>query len=100
MGSSFLVTRRCTRHRGGRMIWLARIDIDAESARAEGISDSYAWHKKLWDCFPNVPDQKRIEIGFLTRIDTLEGAFRIWIMAKRKPVRPQWCSLDGFALKA
>lgn len=81
------------------MSWLARLEVDVEIARAEGISDSYAWHKKLWDCFPNVPDQKRTEIGFLTRIDTLEGAFRLWVMAKHKPIRPQWCQPDDFALK-
>lgn len=81
------------------MSWLARLEVDAEIARAEDISDSYTWHKKLWNCFPNVPDQKRTEIGFLTRIDTLEGAFRLWVMSKLKPVCPQWCLPDGFALK-
>jgi len=81
------------------MSWLARLEIDAETARAEGISDSYDWHKRLWECYPGMPDQKRVEIGFLTRIDILEGAFRLWILAKRKPARPQWCHRDGFALK-
>jgi len=81
------------------MSWLARLEVEAEIARTERIWDSYAWHKMLWDCFPNVPDQKRTEIGFLTRIDTLEGAFKLWVMAERKPVRPQWCPPDGFALK-
>jgi CRISPR system Cascade subunit CasE len=81
------------------MSWLARLEIEAEIARAEGIVDSYSWHKKLWDCFPNVPEQKRTEVGFLTRIDTLEGVFKLWVMSKRKPVRPQWCPHDGFALK-
>jgi CRISPR system Cascade subunit CasE len=80
------------------MSWLARLEVDAEIALAEGIRDSYDWHKRLWDCFPNVPDQKRTEIGFLTRIDTLERAFRLWVLAKRTPVCPKWCSPDGFAL--
>lgn len=79
------------------MSWLARLEIDADIARVEDILDSYAWHKKLWDCFPNVPDRKRTEIGFLTRIDTFERAFRLWIIAKRKPSRPQWCPPDSFA---
>ncbi|MDD5328426.1 MAG: type I-E CRISPR-associated protein Cas6/Cse3/CasE [Sulfuricella sp.] len=78
------------------MSWLARLEIDAETARAEGIYDSYTWHKKLWECYPDAPDTKR---DFLTRIDTLEGAFRLWILAERKPARPQWCSPEGFALK-
>ncbi|MCX5846608.1 MAG: type I-E CRISPR-associated protein Cas6/Cse3/CasE [Deltaproteobacteria bacterium] len=79
------------------MNWLARLEIDAETARAEDISDNYAWHKRLWEgCFPDDPNAKR---DFLTRIDQMEGAFRLWILAKRKPVRPEWCPPDGFALK-
>lgn len=78
------------------MTWLARIDVDAETVRAEAIWDSYAWHKKLWEgCFPGAPDAKR---DFLTRIDPLEGAFRLWVLATRKPVCPKWCPSDGFAL--
>jgi CRISPR system Cascade subunit CasE len=78
------------------MSWLARLEVDAETARAEEIYDSYDWHQKLWECFPDVPDAKR---DFLIRIDQLEGAFRLWILSKRKPVRPQWCPPDRFAVK-
>ena len=79
------------------MNWLARLEIDAEIARAEGILDNYAWHKRLWEgCFPDAPNAKR---DFLTRIDQMEGAFRLWVLAKRKPVRPVWCPPDDFALK-
>lgn len=78
------------------MSWLARLEVEAETAFKERIFDNYAWHKKLWDCFPNESDSKR---DFLTRIDQVERIFRIWIMAKRKPVRPTWCPPDGFALK-
>ena len=78
------------------MNWLTRLEVDAETARTEGMSDNYAWHKRLWEgCFSDEPDAKR---DFLTRIDQLEGAFRIWVLAKRKPKRPHWCSPDGFAL--
>lgn len=80
------------------MNWLARMEIDAEIARNEEISDSHAWHEKLWESFPGVPDKKRTEIGFLTRIDLLEGAFCLWVLARKKPVRPQWCPPDGFSL--
>lgn len=78
------------------MNWLARLDVEAETAHAEEICDSYVWHKKLWDCFPNVPNAQR---DFLTRIDSLEGAFRLWVLSKSKPVCPQWCPTGGFALK-
>lgn len=79
------------------MSWLARLEVDAEAIRNQGISDDiYTWHKMLWQCYPDAPEAKR---DFLTRIDELEGAYRLWVMAKRKPTRPQWCPPDGFALK-
>ena len=79
------------------MNWLARLEVDAETVRTAGISaDVYAWHKMLWECYPDQPDANR---DFLTRIDLLEGAYRFWLLAKKKPVRPQWCPADGFALK-
>ncbi|MBI4767318.1 MAG: type I-E CRISPR-associated protein Cas6/Cse3/CasE [Deltaproteobacteria bacterium] len=79
------------------MSWLARFDVEAETAYAEGIFDSYAWHRRLWEgCFPDKPDTKR---DFLTRIDQLENAFRLWMLARIKPERPAWCSPYGFAVK-
>jgi CRISPR system Cascade subunit CasE len=78
------------------MSWLARLDVDAAIARAEGMTDNYAWHKKIWECFPYIQDSKR---DFLTRIDLLEKGFRVWVMARQKPVRPQWCPAGAFLLK-
>lgn len=78
------------------MSWLARMEVDAEIARAEGFIDNYAWHKGLWGCFPGMPDAGR---DFLTRIDSLEGAFRVWILAQNKPACPAWCPSDDFAAK-
>ena len=78
------------------MSWLARLEVDAETTCSEGISDNYTWHKRLWECYPDAPEVKR---DFLTRIDQMEGAFRVWVLAKRKPVRPEWCPPDGFTLK-
>ena len=79
------------------MNWLARIEVEAEPIRAEGISnDIYTWHKMLWECYPNEPDAHR---DFLTRIDQLEGAYRLWVLSKRKPARPRWCSPESFAVK-
>ncbi len=81
------------------MNWLARLDVNAEIARKEKIADSYAWHGKLWECFPGMPNKKRTEVGFLTRIDPFEGAFRLWVLTKEKPLCPSWCTSEGFALK-
>jgi len=79
------------------MNWLARLDIDARTAFAERMFDTYAWHKRVWeDCFTRAPDAKR---DFLTRIDQSEKAFRVWILSKRKPVQPVWCTASAFAVK-
>ncbi len=79
------------------MTWLVRMVVDSETARTEKIWDNYAWHKKLWEgCFPGEPNKKR---DFLTRIDSLEGAFRLWILSVRKPVCPLWCATGDFGLK-
>jgi len=80
------------------MSWLVQMEISADVARREGICDSYAWHQKLWECFPDMPDKKRTEIGLLHRIDTLDGAFRLWLLGRGKPVRPSWCALRDFAI--
>ena len=77
------------------MNWLARMEVDAEIARAEHIFDNYAWHKKIWDCFPGMPDSERT---FLTRIDPLEAAFRVWVLADTKLVCPKWCPAEDFAI--
>ena len=38
------------------MSWLACMTIDAETAFAGGVLDSYDWHQRLWQCFPGEPD--------------------------------------------
>jgi len=78
------------------MNWLARMEISVDTAFAQGKSDSYGLHQLLWHCFPGEPDRKR---NFLTRFDTMEGTFRLWILSPSKPIRPGWCSPENFALK-
>lgn len=78
------------------MSWLVRINVAGETAVQGGVPDSYGWHQRLWQCFPNVPERKR---DFLTRIDTLEGAFRLWLLSPHRPVRPGWCPPESFAVK-
>ena len=78
------------------MSWLVRMQIDAETAYSLGIRTSYDWHRRLWECFPNVPDARR---DFLTRVDYLEGAFRVWVVGRRQPSRPAWCPVSAFSVK-
>ncbi len=78
------------------MSWLARMEIDAETVFAAGVLDSYDWHQWFWHCFPGEPERKR---DFLTRIDTLEGAFRLWLLSPRRLTRPGWCPPESFAVR-
>ncbi|WP_429884285.1 type I-E CRISPR-associated protein Cas6/Cse3/CasE [Geoalkalibacter halelectricus] len=78
------------------MRWLVRMEVDAEVARSERIFDNYAWHRKLWECLPGRPADDR---DFLTRIDPLDGAFRLWVLSKNQPVCPDWCPDEDFSIK-
>lgn len=78
------------------MTWLARAVINAQTAFSNGMFDTYSWHQKIWDCFPDLRDGKR---DFLTRLDVLEGAFQLWILAPRPPVCPSWCTPENFSIK-
>lgn len=76
--------------------WLARLELDTDLLKRLKILDTYDWHKRLWHCFPNAPEQKR---DFLTRIDLLEGAVRAWLLSEREPLRPEWCPAEAFVAK-
>jgi CRISPR system Cascade subunit CasE len=87
------------------MSWLARMEFDTETVfkafaghdKSNGYGlDNYGLHRLLWRCFPGEPDRKR---DFLTRVDTLEGAFRLWVMSPSQPSCPDWCPLQSFTLK-
>lgn len=78
------------------MSWLACIEIDAETTFSTGVPDSYGWHQRIWRCFPGQPDRRR---DFLTRVDTLPGTFRVWLLSPSRPMCPDWCPPDRFAVK-
>lgn len=75
------------------MNWLVRIELDAEAAQRAGLLDSYDWHQRLWECFPDAPTKER---DFLTRIDLLEGTVCAWMLAEREPICPAWCPSENF----
>lgn len=78
------------------MSWLVRMSIDAQTAYSKKITDNYMWHKRVWDCFPSSPTSER---NFLTRIDRLEGFFRVWILSRQEPACPSWCEEFDFEIK-
>jgi CRISPR system Cascade subunit CasE len=78
------------------MNWLTRMKISAYLAQTRKIRDSYDWHQRLWECFPDNPNATR---DFLTRIEQLEEYTVIWVASNRKPVCPSWCPPESFGLK-
>lgn len=78
------------------MTWLARIELDTADLERLKIADSYAWHQRLWDCFPGDPDHAR---DFLSRVDERDGAVCVWLLAEREPVCPGWCPGGAFAVR-
>lgn len=78
------------------MNYLARMVIDSNTALSYSMVDSYSWHQRMWDCFPEEQDAKR---DFLTRIDILETGLCLWLLALRKPTCPAWCLVENFEVK-
>lgn len=63
-------------------------DIAAREWKDGGFRDSYAWHKRIWEAFPGQPEAER---HFLTRLDDTGHGFRLLILSKDPPTRPDWC---------
>jgi len=76
--------------------WLARIELGTDDLERLRIADSYAWHQRLWDCFPGIPEHAR---DFLSRVDVLDGAIRAWLLSDREPICPEWCPGDAFGVR-
>ena len=78
------------------MTWLARVELESDDLERLRIADSYAWHQRLWDCFPEDPEHAR---DFLSRVDVLDGAIHAWLLSEREPVCPEWCPVDAFGVR-
>lgn len=68
--------------------YLTKAQIDYEIAVKRGLKDSYAWHQKAWEAFPNRETENR---NFLTRVDDINSGFRLLILSATAPTRPSWC---------
>ncbi|WP_411845955.1 type I-E CRISPR-associated protein Cas6/Cse3/CasE [Roseibacillus persicicus] len=72
-------------------------DIAARAWKANGFRDSYAWHQRIWEAFPNQPKANR---NFLTRLDDTGQDFRLLILSPDPPTRPDWCPSTQWESKA
>lgn len=74
------------------MIYLVRLKVDYQTAAIKKLSDLYRWHQFLWKLFPDMPNADR---KFLTRIDSIEDGFGVYVLSSSaQPVKPDWCK-DG-----
>lgn len=78
------------------MSWLARIQIDYETAARCKLKDSYAWHQAIWKAFPDRKDKDR---SFLFRVDAHNDGPEALLLARVKPARPDWCPDEGWSVK-
>jgi len=76
--------------------FLSKIIIDYETAYKAGLRDSYAWHQAVWGAFPGRESEKR---DFLTRLDEIDGGFRLLVFSVHRPTKPAWCPADGWECK-
>ena len=76
---------------------LVPYEIAARWRKDGGFTDSYAWHKRAWDCFPGQPDSAR---DFLTRLDDTGNGFRLLILSATGPAKPDWCPDHAWKSKA
>lgn len=75
---------------------LVPYEIAARWRKDGGFSDSYAWHKRAWDCFPGQPEVAR---DFLTRLDDTGQGFRLLVLSATPPTKPDWCPEAGWKTK-
>jgi CRISPR system Cascade subunit CasE len=64
-------------------------DVTAREWKDGGFRDSYAWHKRIWEAFPDLSSEAKRD--FLTRLDDTGESFRLLILSPQPPTRPDWC---------
>lgn len=76
---------------------LTQILVSYEDAvRLLRIRDTYDWHQRVWQAFGGRDGQPR---DFLIRVDRKEEAFRVLILSRSVPAKPDWCPTDCFGTK-
>ena len=69
------------------MKYLAKGIVTKQQAAKLNIRDSYVWHKRLWDCFPNCKNDNRF---FLFKVDDKETFFQIFLLSEKEITMPEW----------
>jgi CRISPR system Cascade subunit CasE len=78
-------------------LYLTQILVSYEDAvRLLNIRDSYDWHQRIWQAFAGRDGAER---DFLIRVDQKEDAYRVLILSRTQPVKPDWCPTACFGTK-
>jgi len=76
---------------------LTQIRVPYEDAvRLLRIRDTYDWHQRVWQAFGGREVAPR---DFLVRVDRKEEAYRVLILSRSIPAKPDWCPTDCFGTK-
>jgi CRISPR-associated protein Cas6/Cse3/CasE subtype I-E len=76
---------------------LTQILVGYEDAvRLLKIRDTYDWHQRVWETFRGRDGEAR---DFLVRVDRKEEAYRLLILSRSVPRKPDWCPTDCFGTK-
>jgi len=79
------------------MTWMTRFMVDLPTMQHNRLGDCYAWHKAIWQCFPNRPDADR---DFLFRLDEVPAGSLVHVLSQQEPQRPAFCAEDNWQIKA
>ncbi len=78
-------------------LYLTQILVPYEdAARLLRIRDTYDWHQRVWQAFGGRDGAAR---DFLIRVDRKEEAYRVLILSRSVPAKPDWCPTDCFGTK-
>jgi CRISPR system Cascade subunit CasE len=76
---------------------LTQILVSYEDAvRLLRIRDNYDWHQRVWQAFGGRDGKSR---NFLIRVDRKEEAYRVLVLSRSIPAKPDWCPTDCFGTK-
>lgn len=68
-------------------MYLTEAWLGMRDAMARKLYDAYDWHQAVWELFPGHADDAR---EFLTRIDEIQGRYRLYIVSRWEPLPPAW----------
>ena len=79
------------------MTWMTRFMVDMPTMFRNRLSDCYAWHKAIWQCFPHRPDADR---DFLFRLNEVPTGVLVHVLSPHEPQRPVFCAEGNWQIKA